>query len=44
MNEKVETLPAYEKPRIVTYTEEDVLEELGPAQTMTSGVSGQTHL
>jgi hypothetical protein len=33
MNEKVETLPAYEPPQIVTYTEEDILEELGPAQT-----------
>jgi len=41
MNEKVETLPAYEPPKIVTYTEEDVLEELGPAQTSLSGATGK---
>jgi len=44
MNENEEMLPAYESPKIVTYTEEDVLEELGPAQTSMSGVAGQTHL
>jgi hypothetical protein len=37
MNEKEETLPAYEPPKIVTFTEEDVLEELGPAQTQYGG-------
>lgn len=26
-------LPIYEAPEIITYTDEDILEELGPAQT-----------
>jgi len=26
-------LPEYEAPRVVTYTDEEILEELGPAQT-----------
>ena len=26
-------LPEYEAPKIVTYTDEEILEELGPAQT-----------
>ena len=26
-------LPEYESPKVVTYTDEDILEELGPAQT-----------
>ena len=26
-------LPAYESPKVVTYTDEELLEELGPAQT-----------
>lgn len=26
-------LPVYEAPQIITYTEEQILEELGPAQT-----------
>ena len=26
-------LPEYEAPNIVTYTDEEILEELGPAQT-----------
>jgi len=34
MNEEVEMLPAYEPPQIVTYSDEDILEELGPAQTL----------
>jgi len=34
MEESVEQLPAYEPPQIVTYSEEDILEELGPAQTL----------
>jgi hypothetical protein len=34
MNEEVEKLPAYEPPQIVTYSDEDILEELGPAQTL----------
>jgi hypothetical protein len=31
-------LPAYEAPRVVTYREEEILEELGPAQA--GGYSG----
>ncbi len=27
----------YEAPKIITYTEEEILEKLGPAQTVTSG-------
>ena len=38
MNDYAETLPAYEPPQIVTYTEEDILEELGPAQTQYEGI------
>ena len=26
-------LPVYESPKIVTYTDEEILEKLGPAQT-----------
>ena len=26
-------LPEYEAPRVITYTDEEILEELGPAQT-----------
>jgi len=26
-------LPAYEAPKVVSYTDEELLEELGPAQT-----------
>ncbi len=26
-------LPAYEAPRVITYTDDEILEELGPAQT-----------
>jgi len=28
------TLPVYEEPQVVTYTDEQILEELGPAQTL----------
>ena len=28
------TLPVYEEPQVVTYTDEEILEELGPAQTL----------
>ncbi len=28
-----EKLPEYEAPTVVTYTEDQILEELGPAQT-----------
>jgi len=27
----------YEAPKIITYTEEEILEKLGPAHTVTSG-------
>lgn len=27
----------YEKPKVVTYSEEEILEIIGPAQTCTSG-------
>jgi len=33
-------LPQYEPPVVTTYTNEDILEELGPARTMTSGALG----
>lgn len=26
-------LPAYETPKVITYTDENILEEIGPAQT-----------
>lgn len=26
-------LPAYETPKVLTYTDADILEEVGPAQT-----------
>jgi hypothetical protein len=26
------SLPAYEVPRVITYTDEEILEELGPAR------------
>jgi len=28
------TLPVYEAPQVITYTDEQILEELGPAQTL----------
>ena len=31
-------LPVYEAPQIITYTDEQILEELGPAQTMYGGL------
>jgi len=37
MDESVEPLPLYEPPQIVTYSDEDILEELGPAQTLYGG-------
>lgn len=27
-------LPVYEAPQVITYTDEEILEELGPAQTV----------
>ena len=32
-------LPVYEVPQVVTYTDEEILEELGPAQTVYGGVT-----
>jgi hypothetical protein len=40
MEESVEQLPAYEPPQIVTYSDEDILEELGPAQTNYNAIPG----
>ena len=31
--ERQNTLPAYKTPTVVSYDEEEILEELGPAQT-----------
>lgn len=33
-----EKLPVYEAPQIETYTEQEILEELGPAQTQSYNV------
>ena len=30
-------LPVYEVPEVITYTNEEILEELGPAQTVYGG-------
>ncbi len=27
-------LPVYEAPKVITYTDEELLEEMGPAQTL----------
>jgi len=32
------TLKTYEVPQVVTYTDEQILEELGPAQTVYGGL------
>ncbi len=32
-----EQLPEYRAPMMTTYTDEQILEEMGPAQTVTSG-------
>ncbi len=42
MEEK--TLPQYETPLIITYTDEQILEELGPARTQLSGGGSQNYL
>jgi hypothetical protein len=34
MVERNETKPIYEKPEIITYTDDEILEELGPALTV----------
>lgn len=33
-------LPKYEAPEVITYTDEEILEELGPAQTLYSSPTG----
>ena len=35
--DQVETspVPAYEPPEVVTYSDQDILEEMGPAQALT---------
>jgi len=38
MNEK-RMLPDYEEPRVTTYTDEQLLEELGPAQTLYGAIN-----
>jgi hypothetical protein len=38
------TLPRYEAPVIITYTNEEILEELGPARTQLSGAGGGNYL
>ncbi len=32
-------LPVYEPPQVITYTDEEILEELGPAQAVYGGVN-----
>lgn len=34
--EKPQTLPRYQKPRVTSFTEAQLLEELGPAQALVS--------
>jgi len=29
-----QTVPAYEPPKVTTYTDEEILEEMGPAQAV----------
>ena len=33
----VKELPAYEVPEVISYTDEELLEEIGPAQAQTYG-------
>ena len=37
---RIAEMPAYEAPSVVTYREEEILEELGPAQAGGSAGSG----
>ncbi|MBV7333615.1 hypothetical protein KFU94_36355 [Chloroflexi bacterium TSY] len=32
--EKDQTLPQYEVPQVITYTDQEILEQLGPAQAV----------
>jgi len=34
---KAKELPAYEVPKVISYTDEEILQLLGPAQANTSG-------
>ena len=38
-----DTLPQYEPPVVVTYTDEEILEELGPVRTSGSGGGHHHH-
>lgn len=35
---KDKQLPEYEAPKVITYTDEEILEELGPAQAVYGGI------
>jgi hypothetical protein len=37
MTETEQPLPEYEPPQVVSYTQEEILEQLGPAQTLYGG-------
>ncbi|GJQ24335.1 MAG: hypothetical protein HBSAPP01_21250 [Candidatus Brocadia sapporoensis] len=37
-------LPEYEAPKMLTYTDEEIFEMLGPAHTVISGVTGGNHV
>lgn len=36
-SEETKELPVYEVPQVISYTDEEILEVLGPAQANTSG-------
>ena len=36
-SDKAKELPAYEVPQVISYTDEEILEVLGPAQANVSG-------
>lgn len=40
--EKEKIIPKYESPRIITYTNDDILEQIGPAQACSPNVSTGT--
>ena len=40
--EKEKIIPKYERPRIITYTQDDILEQIGPAQACSPNVSTGT--
>jgi len=40
--EKEKVIPRYERPRIITYTQEDILEQIGPAQACSPNVTTGT--